>query len=301
MRSRPTPFVVKADGPARGKGVFVCATAEEGEEVVRKLMYEHTLGEAGDRVVVEDCLFGNEFSVHALCSWSAAHGIQAEFFPLSQDHKRLLDGDKGPMTGGMGAIAPLPHADAEMMVAKVRERIAMPLLHELSAQRRPLVGLLYPGIMATEEEPKVLEVNARFGDPEAQVYLPLLASDLYATLFACARGELLSVTPLSWRSGYVTCVVLASGGYPGAYKTGAPITGIKEAARLRDVYLFHAGTAYDESGRLVTAGGRVLGVSAFGATIQDSIERAYEAIRYIYFPGMYYRRDIGYKALQAVV
>ena len=301
VRSRSTPFVVKADGPARGKGVFVCATAEEAEEVVRKLMYEHTLGDAGDKVVVEDCLFGTEFSVHALCGFSRTQGACFDVFPLSQDHKRLLEGDKGPMTGGMGAVAPLPHADAESMIKKVKELIIAPLLRELAAQKRPFVGLLYPGIMATEDGPKALEFNARFGDPEAQVYLPLLASNLSATLSACARGELSSVTPLSWRSGYVTCVVLASGGYPGAYKTGAPITGIKEAARLRDVYLFHAGTAYDESGHLVTDGGRVLGVSAFGVTMQDSIERAYEAVRHIYFPGMYYRRDIGYKALQAVI
>ncbi len=291
------PFVLKASGLASGKGVFPCATYEEVEEALLRIAdLPRPYAYADRKIIAEEFLQGTEFSVHAL-----SDGTHTEFFPLSQDHKRVNDGDKGENTGGMGAIAPLPHHGAENVLARMKNEIVTPLLATLRHRGSPFVGCFYPGIMMTDNGPFVLEVNARMGDPETQAYMMLLESDLFSALYACARGDLRSVTPLSWRKGYAVCVVLASIGYPNKCEVGFPIKGVKNAERLNDVVVFHAGTAWSKEEGLRTSGGRVLGVTAFGKTVQDAIGAAYEAVKRISFTGMHYRRDIGVKAHRVVI
>lgn len=297
VREKGAPLVVKASGLALGKGVYLCADEKEAEDALQKIMVERVHGDAGDAVVVEEKLFGQEVSVHAL-----SDGMHFKLFPLSQDHKAADDGDRGPMTGGMGAIAPLPQYDAKKTLQRIGKEIVGPLLTRLRYRGTPFRGCFFPGIKMTEAGPMVLEVNARFGDPEMQAYALLLESDLYEILSACAQGTLKNVPPLSWRKGYAVCVVLASGGYPGAYTKGIPIAGLKEVAKLRDVAIFHAGTVRDTSGgALLTSGGRVLGVTAFGETIDSAIGLAYEAAKRISFTGMHCRQDIGAKAQCAII
>lgn len=284
-KSRPLPVVVKADGLAEGKGVTVCQTLEEIETAINKTMVEKKFGTAGESVVVEDFLKGQEVSVHALCD-----GQNAVIFPASQDHKQINDGDEGPNTGGMGVIAPVPWVTSGHL-AFVDEHIVRPALAGLARQDAAFTGCLYPGLMIDGDDVNVVEFNARFGDPEAEVYMRLLESDLYEVLLACSEGRL-NPQSVAWKPGFAVTVVAASGGYPGKYEKGLPITGIEEAEKLDDVVVFHAGTAVKD-GNVVTNGGRVLNVTATGDTLEAALNKAYEAIKLIKFDGMHYRTDIG--------
>lgn len=288
-KSRPLPVVIKADGLAEGKGVTVCQTAEEIEEAIDKTMVKKKFGEAGASVVVEDFLRGQEVSVHALCD-----GEKAVIFPASQDHKQINDGDKGPNTGGMGVIAPVPWVTMEHL-DYVDKNIVQPALRGLRKQNADFKGCLYPGLMIDGNDVNVVEFNARFGDPEAEVYMRLLESDLFDILTACANGTL-DPESVIWSKDYAVTVVAASGGYPGKYEKGLPITGIKEAEKLDDIVVFHAGTTIKD-GKLVTNGGRVLNVTATGETLEAALEKAYKAIKLIEFDGMHYRKDIGRRTI----
>jgi phosphoribosylamine--glycine ligase len=284
-KSRPLPVVIKADGLAEGKGVTVCQTEEEVEEAIERTMVEKKFGEAGSSVVVEDFLKGQEVSVHALCD-----GQRAVIFPASQDHKQVNNGDKGPNTGGMGVIAPVPWVTMQHL-EYVDTNIVQPALRGLRKQNADFKGCLYPGLMIDGDEVNVVEFNARFGDPEAEVYMRLLDSDLFDILKACADGSL-DPDAVTWSKDYAVTVVAASPGYPGKYPKGLPITGIEEAEKLDDIVVFHAGTAAKD-GKVVTNGGRVLNVTATGETLEAALEKAYKAIKLIKFEGMHYRTDIG--------
>ncbi len=279
------PYVVKADGLAAGKGVRICATREEAEEAVDASLVDRVFGEAGALLVIEEFLHGPEVSLFGLCDGRTV-------VPLvpAQDFKRALDGDGGLNTGGMGAYSPVP-ALTDEMVADVRDTVLQPTMDEMARRGAPFVGVLYAGLVLTDAGPRVLEFNARFGDPETQVVLPRLRTDLGELLLACARGTLASFGPLAWDDRPCVTVVLASGGYPGAYPTGMPIAGLAEAAEVDDVIVFHAGTR-DDDGRVVTAGGRVLAVSALGEDIGAARTRAYEAADRIRFDGLHRRGDI---------
>ena len=292
LRTQSFPIVIKADGLARGKGVVIAHTMEEASAALRAALVENTFGDAGRTVVIEEYLEGLEFSVHALCA-----GTDAILFPPSQDHKRAFDGDTGPNTGGMGIVAPLPGV-SEAVMHEIRECIVLPTLHELKKRGRLFNGLLYPGIMLTKNGPKVIEFNARFGDPEAQAYMRLLTSDLLSALIKSAQGSLQDVA-FRWSGESVACVVVASGGYPGTYEKGRVIQGV-EAAERGGAVIFHAGTARNKDGQLVTSGGRVLNVTATGKDLKSAIAAAYAATAKISFDGAYYRTDIGAKAVSAV-
>jgi phosphoribosylamine---glycine ligase len=278
--------VVKADGLALGKGVKVCPNGG-AEEAINEILIDKSFGEAGSKIVIQEYLEGIEVSLHALCD-----GTTAKLFPTSQDHKRALDNDQGPNTGGMGTYSPTPFlTDAQL--AETGRQILDPWLKGCAAEDIDFRGLLYPGIMLTKKGPKVLEFNARFGDPETQVYMMRLQSDLVELLEASATGAL-SKHELRWNPEHAVCVVLASVGYPGSYPKGLPITGLE--IQTPDVKIFHAGTAQKDN-RIVTNGGRVLGVTALGADLKSARASAYEAALKIHFEGMQYRRDIGAKAL----
>ncbi|AEG15273.1 Phosphoribosylamine--glycine ligase [Desulfofundulus kuznetsovii DSM 6115] len=287
IRQLNSPCVVKADGLAAGKGVIVCQAVEEALEAVEDIMVKGVFGNAGSRVVVEEYLTGQEVSILAFTDGETV-------IPMlpAQDHKQVYDGDRGPNTGGMGAYAPAPACTPEVYRTAL-EDILIPTVRAMAAEGRPYRGVLYAGLMVTHEGPKVLEFNARFGDPEAQPVLMLLETDLVEIIEAVLSGRL-AEKEIRWRPGAAVCVVLASGGYPGPYRKGYPISGLDRVPP--DVMVFHAGTAL-EDGRLVTAGGRVLGVTAAAETIPAAIEKAYAAVEQIHFEGMHYRRDIGRKAL----
>ncbi|MGC8960500.1 MAG: phosphoribosylamine--glycine ligase [Chloroflexia bacterium] len=285
LRQQEGPLVVKAGGLAAGKGVTVCATPEEAEAALRRLMVERALGPAGAEVVIEERLEGEEVSLLAFCDGRTVMPMLP-----ARDYKRLSDGDRGPNTGGMGGYAPSPHLSPEMQ-AEVVARILRPAVEGMRRRGTPYVGVLYAGLMLTPQGPRLLEFNCRFGDPEAQVLLPLLESDLLEILLACVEGRLEEVE-VRWKEAATACVVLAAPGYPGSYPTGAEIEGLEEAALLPEVTLFHAGTRR-EDGRFFTTGGRVLAVTARAPDVLQARKRAYEAVRRIRFPGMHYRRDIG--------
>ncbi len=283
------PLVVKADGLALGKGVIICQHRREAEEAVRSIMLEGKFGASGSQVVVEEFLEGPEVSV--LCF---TDGKTLRPMVSSMDHKRALDGDEGLNTGGMGVIAPNPYYTPE--IADVcMERIFMPTLAAMQAEECPFQGCLYFGLMLTKDGPKVIEYNCRFGDPETQAVLPLLKSDLLTIMLATTNGTLDQVE-CEFDTGASCCVILASGGYPEAYQTGRAILGLDAAEETAQVY--HAGTAL-KGGRTVTAGGRVLGVTALSQDLATAIAKAYEAADKITFEGMHMRRDIGQKALNA--
>jgi phosphoribosylamine--glycine ligase len=285
---RCIPVVIKADGLAQGKGVFICRTVPAAEDALHQLMVTRRFGAAADSVVIEELVEGNEISLHALCD-----GRTTMMFPAAQDHKAALDGGLGPNTGGMGAVAPVPYVDGKDLAA-MRSSIVEPALRRLG---EPFTGCLFPGVMLTPRGPKILEYNARFGDPETQCYMRLLKSDLFDLLWACTEGTL-ERQKVVWYKHYAVCVVLASAGYPGPSRTGVPIVGIKRAERIKGVTVFHAGTArHAANDGLVTAGGRVLGVTATGKTLRAAIVRAYRAAAMIRFDGMRYRTDIGAEAL----
>jgi phosphoribosylamine--glycine ligase len=281
---------VKADGLALGKGVLLCRSLPEAERAIDEVLVRKAFGEAGNRVVIQELLEGIEISLHALCD-----GATAKLFPTSQDHKRAFDGDQGPNTGGMGTYSPTPFLD-EAGLEEARRRILEPWLRGCAAEGIDYRGILYPGIMLTREGPKVLEFNARFGDPETQVYLTRLENDLLELLEASVNGALRDVS-LRWKPEASVCVVMASAGYPGHYAKGKLITGLDAASALPGVKVFHAGTALQD-GQIVTNGGRVLGVTALGRDLPAAVAAAYAAVERIHFEGAHFRRDIAARALQ---
>jgi phosphoribosylamine--glycine ligase len=281
--------VVKADGLALGKGVLICQSVAEAEKAVDEIMVDKAFGVAGARVVIQEFLEGVEVSLHALCD-----GKVAKMFPTSQDHKRALDGDRGLNTGGMGTYSPTPFL-TEAQLAEAARKILEPFMRGCAAEKIDFRGILYPGVMLTSSGPKVLEFNARFGDPETQVYLTRLENDLVEILSASAAGTL-SPIELKWNPAASVCVVLASGGYPGQYPKGKVITGLALANALPGVKVFHAGTLL-KNNQIVTNGGRVLGVTALGKDLQSAQTAAYQAVEKITFEGAQFRRDIAAKAL----
>lgn len=288
IRACGAPIVVKASGLALGKGVYVCKTLSQAEAALAEIMVENVHKNAGREVVIEEFLDGQEISIHAFCD-----GKTFVLLPPAQDHKPICDNDEGKNTGGMGTIAPVSWVSADTL-RTLGEQVVRPTLQALAERGRPFVGLLYPGLKMTSNGPKVLEFNARFGDPETQSYMRLLKTDLLDILEACVDGTLAQLA-ITWHSGFAACVVIASGGYPDEYKKDLPLRGIAEAERVPNVVVFHAGTKFD--GELKTSGGRVLGVTAFGTTLRDALDRAYEAAKLIEFEGKQYRSDIGAKAL----
>jgi phosphoribosylamine---glycine ligase len=287
-RDLGAPLVVKASGLAAGKGAIVCRTLAEADEAVSECMERRAFGPAGDTVVIEEFLEGEELSFFAVCNGTAAVTLGA-----AQDHKTVFDDDRGPNTGGMGAYAPVTVLD-DAMERIILDTIVRPTLGALAAEGAAYRGVLFAGLMLTKDGPKVIEFNCRFGDPECQVILARLTGDVVPSLLAAARGE--PVPPTIASTGAAVCVTLASGGYPGPYPTGIPVHGIADADALPGVRVFHAGTAA-RGDTIVTAGGRVLGVTAAAGTIADAVARAYEAVGRIRFDGMHYRRDIGRRAL----
>jgi phosphoribosylamine--glycine ligase len=282
VRGHPGPLVVKADGLARGKGVIVCDTPAEAHAAVDEVGRRRTFGPAGDRIVIQERLAGPELSVFALCD-----GEVARIIGSARDHKRLGDGDTGPNTGGMGAYAPVAEADPAIL-AGIESAILAPTLRELRRRGSPFTGFLYAGLMLTPDGPRVLEFNSRLGDPEAQVILPLLRFDLVDAMLAAAGGRLATLDPPEPR-GAAVCVVLASGGYPGHHQSGMEIEGL--GALGPQVLAFHAATARDGH-RLLSAGGRVLGITGLGASVAQARERAYAGVARVRFDGAVWRRDI---------
>ncbi|MBN1671307.1 MAG: phosphoribosylamine--glycine ligase [Kiritimatiellae bacterium] len=289
LRSQPVPIVVKAEGLAAGKGVYVCGTLAEAEQAIREVMVERKLGKAGQRVLVEECLEGEEASILALVD-----GENLVMLASSQDHKRVFDGDQGPNTGGMGAYSPAP-VITDALWPEIENKVFRPTLDQLRARGIVYKGVLYAGLMVTGEGPKVLEFNCRFGDPETQVVLPRIEGDLIPALEACVDGTL-NPDQVAWRPDPCVCVVMASGGYPGEYEKGKKIAGLARAGAKPDTIVFHAGTSVAD-GAVVTAGGRVLGVTAFGADLPQAVSRAYDAVSAISFAGCQYRKDIAARAL----
>jgi phosphoribosylamine--glycine ligase len=285
------PVVVKADGLASGKGVIVCSNRYEARQAVIRIAQHKEFGSAGNQLVIEERLEGEEASVLAICD-----GQTILTLPPAQDHKPAFDGDQGPNTGGMGAYCPTPLVDEELLHRIERDAL-VPVVHAMKRARRPFRGVLYAGLMITNQGPKVLEFNVRFGDPECQPTLMRLESDLLPILLAAADGRLEQIDLPRWKPQPAVCVVMASEGYPGAYTVGHPIRGLEEAARLEDVKVFHAGTATSD-GQIVTNGGRVLGVTALGATISAAKLQAYTAVKCIRWPGAWCRKDISDKALR---
>ena len=289
IRQEGAPIVVKADGLAAGKGVIVAMTEQEALDAVDAIMEDHSFGDAGARVVIEEFMEGEEASLLAFTDGTTIRPMIS-----AQDHKRAYDGDRGPNTGGMGTYAPAPVMTPEMTERAVEE-ILKPTIAAMAKEGRVYRGCLYLGLMVTADGPKVVEFNARFGDPETQVVLPLLDSDLVAIMCACADGTLADV-PIRWKDGAAVCVVLASGGYPGHYEKGQEIHGLADAEAM-GALVFHAGTAMKD-GKLVTNGGRVLGVIGRGADISSAVDAAYAAATKISFKDAYYRKDIAHRALE---
>ena len=287
------PIVIKADGLARGKGVYVCFSLEDAERAIDELMVRRIYGDAGDRVLIEDFVpevaSGQEISLHAFTD-----GRSISMFPSAQDHKQVGNNNQGPNTGGMGAIAPVPWFTKDHRKI-VETRIVESVLQGLAFDKRKFVGCLYPGVVLTPQGFLAIEYNARFGDPEAQVYMRLLKTDLVVICLACIEGRLHEIN-VEWNQGFAACVVIASGGYPGEFQTGYPIVGIKDASKIPGVQVFYAGTTL-EDGVVKTAGGRVLSVTGVGTTLKDALDCAYEGVKHIHFEGMHYRTDIGLRAL----
>jgi phosphoribosylamine--glycine ligase len=290
LRKCPFPVVVKAEGLAAGKGVIICQSEAEAIQAVEQIMVARVFGNAGARILIEEFLPGQEASWFVLTD--GTHSIP---FPSSQDHKAIYDHDHGPNTGGMGAYSPAPIVD-QTLEETIQQRIMQPALAALAQKGRPYTGVLFAGLMISQQEPKVLEFNARLGDPEAQVLLMRLQSDFIPALEAAIDGTLDQVQ-LAWREEAAVCVVMAAQGYPGPYDKGREIHGLAEVAALDNVVVFHAGTT-QQGDKVVTSGGRVLGVTALGKTIAEARERAYAAVHLIRWDGVHFRTDIGQKALQ---
>lgn len=289
LETHPAPIVVKANGLASGKGAVVCKSNDEARAALRLIMQERTYGAAGDEVVIEQYLRGQEVSVLAFCD-----GQHLAPMVAAQDHKAVYDDDQGPNTGGMGCYAPVQWMNAPLMQS-VMQRVLQPTVDAMRRAGTPYVGVLYAGLMVNRDDYAVLEFNCRFGDPEAQVILPLLDSDLLTVMEACVDGRLGQVD-LRWSKGACVCVVMASAGYPGRYRSGHEIGGLAQASSLANTVVFHAGTRRDGD-RVLTAGGRVLGVSAKGTTLREAIDRAYRGVACVHWPGAMFRHDIGAKGL----
>ena len=285
------PLVVKADGLALGKGVLICETREQAIDAVDSIMNDHKFGKSGDQIVVEEFLTGPEVSVLCFTDGEALAPMVS-----SMDHKRAHDGDKGLNTGGMGTVAPNPYYTDEVATVCM-DTIFLPTIRAMKQEGRPFKGCLYFGLMLTPNGPKVIEYNCRFGDPETQVVLPLLESDLLTVMQACVNGTL-SDTEVRFSKGSAACVIIASGGYPESYQKGFVLHGLDENGGAEGVTVYHAGTALKD-GALVNAGGRVLGVTGTGDTLQAALDKAYAAVDTIGFEGSFFRRDIGAKALAA--
>ena len=286
LETAKMPIVLKADGLALGKGVLICNALEEAREGVKTIMEEKKFGDAGNQMVIEEFMTGREVSVLAFCD-----GKTIKCMTSAQDHKRAGDGDTGLNTGGMGTFSPSPFYTKE--VEEFCEKyIYQPTMDAMAAEGRPFVGVLFTGLMLTEDGPKVLEYNARFGDPEAQVVLPRMENDMVEVVEACIDGRLDQID-LKFKEDAAVCVVLASDGYPVSYEKGFPIRGLENFKGRDGYYVFHAGSKFGENGEILTNGGRVLGVTALGKTLQEARKNAYEAVDWVEFDNKYYRHDIG--------
>ncbi len=290
VRMKGAPIVIKADGLAAGKGVIVASTLDEAVDGLNLIMKEKAFGDAGNRVVIEDCLAGEEASYMVFTDGDAIMPMAS-----SQDHKRIFDEDAGPNTGGMGAYSPAPIVTKELE-SIVMDKIIKPTIYGLRSEKIKFKGILYAGLMIKDGIPSVLEFNTRLGDPETQPIMMRMTNDLLDISMAIAEERLSGIVP-DWRENASVCVVVASGGYPGKYQKGQVIKGLDEAKKLDDVYVFHAGTASNGTD-FVTNGGRVLGITALGEDIKTAKERAYEAVKKIHFDGMHYRKDIADRALR---
>jgi phosphoribosylamine--glycine ligase len=288
VRRANFPLVIKASGLAAGKGAVIVRNREEAEQTLQEMMVKKIFGQAGEEIVIEDFLEGEELSLMAFCDGKTIVPMK-----IAQDHKRLLEGDEGPNTGGMGAYAPVPFV-SDHDLRELQEKILNPTLTGLGQEGIDYRGILYAGLMLTESGPKVLEFNCRFGDPETQAVLPLLKTDLVEICQAVIEQKLLKVT-LQWEQAFAACVVLAAEGYPGSYEKGREIRGLDEISSPEGL-VFHAGTKLSQ-GKLITSGGRVLGVTALGDTLEQSIEKAYRIVDKVHFEGMQYRTDIGRKGV----
>lgn len=287
--SKEAPIVVKADGLSKGKGVFVCKTNDEALHALDSIMKDKVFGNAGNQVVIEECLIGEEIS---LLAFTDGRNIVA--MESSQDHKTVFDGDEGPNTGGMGAYSPVPIMTSELYL-QVEKEILVPTVHAMNREERPYKGVIYIGLMITSSGPMVLEFNVRLGDPEAQVILSRMKSDIVPIMLATISGELDKVD-LEWYPQASVCVVMASGGYPGSYDNGKEISGLHLLKNQDGISVFHAGTK-SADGKVVTNGGRVLGVVASGGDIEEAQKNVYEAVSKVTFDGAHYRRDIASKAI----
>ena len=290
LRDLNSSVVVKADGLAAGKGVVVAKDADEAEEAVHKMLGEHQFKEASSKIIIEECLVGEEASILAF-----SDGKYFTVMQSAQDHKRVFDNDMGPNTGGMGAYSPAPVVTEEIL-KYVKENVFKKMINGMRKEGAPFVGVLYAGIMITKEGPKVLEFNVRFGDPETQPIMMRLKTDIIDIIEHILEGDLNKIR-IEWDKRAAVCVVLSSKGYPGTYEKGKEITGLIDAGTVKDAMVFHAGTALKD-GKVVTSGGRVLGITAMAGTIKAAIDRAYQVVRLISFEGKHYRSDIGGKALQ---
>lgn len=290
IKQQTFPLAIKADGLAAGKGVFIVKNLHQARDALNALMKEKKFGEAGKQIVIEEFLEGEEISVLAFCDGKTVVPMVS-----SQDHKKIFDNDLGPNTGGMGAYSPVPFYPNEFKKI-VLEEILKPTVKGLRSEGREYKGVLYAGLVLTKEGPKVLEFNARFGDPETQVVLPRLKADLVDILNAVIEGSLHKIN-IEWNNNSVVCVVVASGGYPDKYQKSKPINGLERLKKMKNIIAFHAGTKFQD-GKIVTSGGRVLGITAWDDTISKAKERAYEGVKEIYFEEMYYRKDIAAKAIK---
>ena len=289
LESQPVPLVVKADGLAQGKGVVVAQTHEEAKETVLNMLEHQVFGEAGCRVIIEECIQGEELTLMAFADGKTVMPMIA-----AQDHKRVGEGDTGPNTGGMGAYAPAPSATSAIRYTIMRE-VLYPAIEGLARVGSPFFGVIYAGVMVKDGVPYVLEFNARFGDPETQAVLPLLKTDLVDVLEAVVEHRLEQLD-IEWSEEAAVCVVMSSRGYPGKYSTGLPITGLPDSAVSNSAPVFHAGTSWKDN-QIVTSGGRVLGVTAFSATLAEARNQAYETVQTINFEGQYFRKDIAGRIL----
>ncbi len=297
LEKESLPIVIKASGLAFGKGVIIAETKEEAVNVLENILVKKIFGSAGNEVVIEEFLVGPEISTHAF-----SDGKNYKLFPTSEDHKKIGENDTGPNTGGMGTIAPLPRQMkgqafvTKELLKRIEHEIIAPTLNAMREDGIPFEGILYPGLILTKNGPKILEYNARFGDPETQTYMRLLETNLLDIINACIDKKLEEL-PIKWKEVSACTIVLASNGYPGVYEKGKIIDGIEEAEKESDIVVFKGGVRKDEQGNLVTNGGRVLGVSATGNNLKEALAKAYEAVSKISFEGMQYRRDIGKKIL----
>ena len=287
LKKQQFPIVIKASGLALGKGVIIAKSLQEAEQTLADIMVKKIFGSAGDEVVIEEFLTGKELSIHAF-----SDGKTISLFPAARDHKPIFDGNLGPNTGGMGTIAPLPEITQKQM-NEIKKTIVLPIIAGLKKRGLPFTGCLYPGLMMTKDGPKVIEFNARFGDPETESYMRLLETDLYEILASCVAGMLAKIK-INWSEKSACCIVLASAGYPASSHKGAVIDGLQNVTKQKDIVVFHFGTK-EEKGNIVTNGGRVLGITAIGKNLEEALAKAYKTIgsKGIHFEGMQYRKDIG--------